>query len=448
MSENNGFKNTEIGIIPADWEINEIQNISQKIWIGLVTTMTSHYVENGIPLIRNNNIKPNKIFSLNMIFLDADFSERNKHRYLHTGDIVTVHTGDIGTSTIIEPEFDPSHGFATINTSVDETIIYNKYLCYYFNSPIFKHRIEAYATGDGRSNFNLYDYLFVKVPYPQKIHEQRKIARILSTVDAVIEKTEASIDKYKNIKAGMMRDLFTRGIDLATGKLRTSYEEAPALYKHSELGWVPKEWETKKFNDIVKDYFDFRGRTPLKLGMNWGNGEYKAISANNVEMGRLNFDKEFYTGGDELYNAWMTKGDCAKGDVLMTSEAPLGIIAQISDDSQYILSQRVILFKTNSQVVLNDYLFFLMMDNQFQTKLLKNSSGSTVTGIQQARLALIKISIPKELLEQERIALKLKSISTIIEAEDQNLKKVKKLKYGLMSDLLTGKVRVKYEKEK
>ncbi|RYE57605.1 MAG: restriction endonuclease subunit S [Sphingobacteriales bacterium] len=76
-----------------------------------------------------------------------------------------------------------------------------------------------------------------------ELPEQQKIAKILGTIDAVIEKTQVAIAKYKAIKQGMLHDLFTRGIDVQTGKLRPKYEDAPELYKESKLGMVPKEWE-------------------------------------------------------------------------------------------------------------------------------------------------------------------------------------------------------------
>ena len=80
-----------------------------------------------------------------------------------------------------------------------------------------------------RLKFGYVDYL-----------EQKKIAKILTTIDNVIEKTEATIAKYEVIKEGMMQDLFTRGIGV-DGKLRPKYEDAPELYKSSELGWIPKD---------------------------------------------------------------------------------------------------------------------------------------------------------------------------------------------------------------
>ena len=81
--------------------------------------------------------------------------------------------------------------------------------------------------------------------------EQRQIACILSTADAVIEKTQAAIAKYKAIKQGLLQDLFTRGIDLNTNKLRPRYEDAPNLYKESKLGLIPVEWNEKVFGEEV-----------------------------------------------------------------------------------------------------------------------------------------------------------------------------------------------------
>ena len=81
-----------------------------------------------------------------------------------------------------------------------------------------------------------------------------------------MEQTEAAIAKYQALKQGMLHDLFTRGIDMETGQLRPSYKDAPELYKKTELGFVPKEWEVGKFrilpmNEILEVFtggFSFR----------------------------------------------------------------------------------------------------------------------------------------------------------------------------------------------
>ena len=113
-------------------------------------------------------------------------------------------------------------------------------------------------------------------PLPQ----QRKIARILTTLDNVIAQTEALIAKYQAIKQGLMHDLFTRGVD-ATGKLRPPQSEAPELYKQSELGWIPKEWEVVRLAEIAevgRGKFTPRPRNDPK----YYGGQYPFIQTGNI----------------------------------------------------------------------------------------------------------------------------------------------------------------------
>jgi len=342
----------------------------------------------------------------------------------------------VGAMNITDTKYCIGRGLAGIlGTSIDQT-----FLNYLISANIYK--LESQSQGSTFAAINSGDLSNLSLEIPETYETQRKIANILSTVDEAIEKTDSAIEKYQAIKAGMMQDLFTRGIDTRTGKLRPTIEEAPELYKESELGWIPKEWDVTDFDDVIKEYFDFRGKTPLKLGMNWGGGSIKAISANNIEPGFINFNKEHYLASEDLYRAWMNHGDCSKGDVVMTSEAPLGVVAQIPDNNKYILSQRVFLFKVKPSSITNDYLYYLMNTDRFQNDLQRQSSGSTVTGIQQARLARIRMQLTRSLEEQLHISKILKSIDLGISDNKEMLSKYKNLKHGLMADLLTGKVRV------
>ncbi|HFP0048032.1 TPA: hypothetical protein ACHK7M_004684, partial [Escherichia coli] len=104
------------------WQSKKITDIS-KTFIGLVTTMTSSYVDNGVKLIRNSDIKENYVEKSKLIKLDISFAEQYGSRKLKSGDVVTVHTGDIGVSAVIDEELDGCLGFATLNTRPNPTII-------------------------------------------------------------------------------------------------------------------------------------------------------------------------------------------------------------------------------------------------------------------------------------------------------------------------------------
>lgn len=270
--------------------------------------------------------------------------------------------------------------------------------------------------------------------------EQSRIATVLDSVDAAIAQTEALIAKLKQVRAGLLHDLLTRGLD-EHGQLRDPVAH-PEQFQDSPVGWIPREWDVQALGSAMAAIFDYRGRTPLKLNMEWGGGEIPALSANNVEMGRINFEKEAYFGSPALYKRWMTQGDVEQGDVLITMEAPLGNIAQVPDTRRYILSQRVVLLRPKPELIVKDFLALQMMGTRFQRDLVRHSTGTTAVGIQRAKLETIDLVAPRSHAEQQAIVEAVHSINTRIEAEACELQKVRSLKSGLMADLLTGRVRV------
>jgi type I restriction enzyme S subunit len=179
---------------------------------------------------------------------------------------------------------------------------------------------------------------------------------------------------------------------------------------------------------------DFRGRTPLKLGMDWGGGNIPALSANNVKDGYIDFHKECNFGSDDLYRAWMTRGDCRKGDILFTMEAPMGNVAQVPDNGKYILSQRVILISPNSKVVCGNYLFHFLRSDEFRKQCDYLATGTTAKGIKQANLIGIEIPIPP-LPEQKKIAEILSGIDEQISLMKKDLERIKTTKYAILMQL-------------
>ncbi len=189
------------------WSSKSLKDIS-KVSIGLVTTMTEHYVESGIPLIRNSDIKENRITKEKLIKLSEDFANQNSGRKLSKGDVVTVHTGEVGVSAVIDDELDGCLGFATLNTRPNTKIIDAQFLCWYFNSSRFIAHCISLSTGDGRQNLNLKDFNKVMIPVPSLL-EQKKIANVLSLADQEIEKLKNRIDCLKQEKKALMQQLLT-----------------------------------------------------------------------------------------------------------------------------------------------------------------------------------------------------------------------------------------------
>ena len=203
------FKDSPVGLIPVGWECKTIDEISIRIWIGLVTTMTKHYVDEGIPLIRNSDIKEFYFKYEGMINLATEFSASNQGRSLQFGDIATVHTGDVGTSAVVCERLHGAQGFATINTRVNPLLISAEFLCEMLNSSILGAEIKKVVTGDGRDNLNLKDFVGLTVPVPTSLIEQRKIHE---TINSTRIKKRALTEKLRvaiSIKKALMQDLLT-----------------------------------------------------------------------------------------------------------------------------------------------------------------------------------------------------------------------------------------------
>jgi type I restriction enzyme S subunit len=133
----------------------------------------------------------------------------------------------------------------------------------------------------------------------------------------------------------------------------------------------------------------------------------------------------------------MTRGDAQKGDVVLTTEAPLGNVAQIPDDERYILSQRTILLRANDAEVSSDYLRHYLAADCFQNLMRQQSSGTTATGIQRAKLEKLPVSFPISKFEQAKIADILSTADRAIEETETLIGKQGLIKTGLMQDLLT-----------
>lgn len=157
-----------------------------EIYIGLVTTMTAHYRDEGTLLIRNSDIKDGKFeFESGPIYLEKSFAEENALRMHKVGDVITVHTGDVGTSAVITENEANSIGFATIVTRPNQEILDSYYMSTFLNTDRHKQWAVQMSTGDGRTNYNLREYTDLTVPVPC-IAEQKKIATLVGEINSLI----------------------------------------------------------------------------------------------------------------------------------------------------------------------------------------------------------------------------------------------------------------------
>jgi type I restriction enzyme, S subunit len=411
-------------MIPEDWlSITLGQACKEKIKTGpFGSQLHAHeYVESGIPVIMpkdllNGNIIIDKAARISQEKADV----LSKHK-LENGDLIFSRRGNVTCAAIVTvKEVGCICGTGCLRVRLDKNCVSPPFLNALIQNENVKDWLESNAVGQTMLNLNttILSNLPIQIP---PLLEQCRIAEVLGVWDESIDLLERLIGRVRSRKQGLMQQLLT-------GKKR---------FKEFESS----EWKTIVFNQIIDKCFDYHGRTPLKIGMEWGDGNIPALSASNVRMGKIDFDRECYFASPELYKKWMTQGDLKKGDVLLTTEAPLGTVAQVPDNELYILSQRVIAIRPKPELLDKSFLFHFMRSKEFQDELDKNSSGSTAKGIQRKRLEKITIKIPS-LPEQEKIAAVLSAADEEISTLEKQLAAYKQQKLGLMQQLLTGKIRV------
>ena len=193
-------------------------------------------------------------------------------------------------------------------------------------------------------------------------------------------------------------------------------------------------WEQRKFMECINNVVDYRGKTPKKLGMNWSEEGFLALSALNVKDGYIDFELDANYGDIELYNAWM-KQDLSKGQVVFTTEAPMGNVAQIPDESKYILSQRVIAFEVAHEKITDDFLATLLKSPKVFDNLTSLATGGTAKGVSQRSLSKLSVKIPQIIEEQNKIAKIICTLNKAITLHQRKYDALKSMKKTLLSKM-------------
>ncbi len=271
----------------------------------------------------------------------------------------------------------------------------------------------------------------LSISHPPKKQQQR-IAEILSTIDEAIEQTEALIAKTQQIKAGLMHDLFTRGVT-ADGQLRPPREEAPQLYHKWAPEYVPSTWSRERLGDVTPE------SSPICYGI-VQPGEHKPEGIPVVAIYNLNADfTTIHKSSSEIENAYV-RSRIRGGDVLLSIKGsigrvdvtPTGFIGNISRDVARIRPR---------PDVHPRYLRYALESPYLQSTLARISVGTTRAELSIGRLKQVHIYLPPE-PEQAVIADRLAFVDESIQAERGALTKLREQKLGLMADLLTGRVLV------
>ena len=376
-----GYKLTEVGIIPEDWDVKTLGEVGEVI-IGL-TYSPSNVKNNGTLVLRSSNIQNNTLKYEDNVFVDCPIPEKLVNQ--KNDILICVRNGSknlIGKCALIQGQAigETFGAFMSVFRSQ-----YNEFIIYVFQTDLIKKQIEEHlgATINQITNKSINSF---QIPLPP-LAEQQRIAQILSDADTLLQHLDALIAKKQAIKQGTMQELLR-----------------------------PKEgWEVKTLGEVAEVYTG------------------KKNNQDKVEDGLYPFFVR--SQNVERINSYSFDGEA----ILIPGEGGIGSIYHYIN-GKFDFHQRVYKISTSKEGYVCKYIYYYLFEH-FGAYAMQNSVKATVDSLRLPTFQEFKISFPSP-KEQERIAQILSDIDKELEALEAKRAKYTAIKAGLMQSLLTGAVRV------
>ena len=392
-----GYKNTEVGVIPEDWEIHTFGDIVD--YTKGFAFKSKDYRKDGIRIIRVSDTTFDSIKKENGIYVDEKSENEYKNWRLEENDLIFTTVGSkppmydsmVGKVIMIAKENAGSflNQNAVLIRSKKRTKEKQSLLLSHFRTKRYLQYIELIYRGNAnQASITLKELFEFKIPLPKEESEQTAIATTLSDADALINCIEKLIAKKRNIKQGTMQQLLK-----------------------------PKEgWEVKKLGEIAEIYTG------------------KKNNQDKVENGEYPFFVRSQTV--ERINTYSFDGEA----ILVPGEGNIGKIFHYIN-GKFDFHQRVYKISDFKPGYIGKYIYRYISEN-FGKHALENSVKATVDSLRLPTFQVFEIPFPPTVEEQNEIATILSDMDAEIQALETKLEKYRKIKLGMMQNLLTGKIRL------
>ena len=391
-----GYKQTEVGVVPVEWEVyrlEEITNPSRPISYGIVQTGLD--VLNGVPCLRVVDIEDGRINKWGLICTSEKISKSYGRTVLKIGDLVMPLRGKVGDIAEVDADLDGANltrGVALVSANSG---VNSRYLKFYISWGNTRGRLEQSMNGSALQEIPIAALRSFQVIVPYSSIEQQAIAEALNDANALIESLEQLLTKKRQIKRGVMHGLLT------------------GLYR---LPGFNAEWKIKPLGSICQ----------IKTG------------ARNNQDKLEDGDYPFFVRSANIERINSYSHDCEA--VLVPGEGGIGSIFHYIN-GKFDVHQRVYVITQFSSDVSGKYVFLYMCEN-FGVHAMRNSVKATVDSLRLPTFLEFEVRLPPTLDEQVAIATALLAMDNEITTLEIKLQKARHLKQGMMQELLTGRIRL------
>ncbi len=385
------------------WPRTKVESLSEYITVGFVGSMSSLFCDEGVPLLRGQNIRPYSLDLTNLKYISPETHRKWKKSALKPGDVVIVRVGYPGTACVIPEGIGDLNAASLVIVRPNKALLDSKYLSYVFNSPWGKAQVAGRQVGAAQQVFNTQTAAELEIPAPP-LPVQRRIAGILSAYDELIENSQRRIRLLEDMARALYREWFVH--------FRfPGHDSVPRL--PSALGDIPQGWEVLEFRHL----FNIRyGKTLPKTEIS-DSGPYPVYGAGDV----IGF-----------YDKMLCPNKCA----LVTSRG---------NGSGTVWRTREAAFVTNNSLIMLPHEDRSHWDYSFVELLLKHATVMEAkTGSAQPQVTIENLNYVKAIVPTRKLVEKFCAIATpIYEQVDllfrqiQNLRRTRDL---LLPRLLSGQV--------
>ena len=391
-----------------------MKDVYGSIGNAFVGTATPYYVEHGHFYLESNNIKDGKINHNSEIFINDEFYEKQKEKWLHTGDIVMVQSGHVGHAAVIPEELDNTAAHALIMFKNPKEKIEPYFLNYEYQTDKAKKKIENITTGNTIKHILASDMQEFEVDVP-KCKEQKVIASYFCKLDHLITLHQRKYEKLKNLKKSMLKKMFPQKGCKVPGIRFSGFTD---------------DWEQRKLL-LICDFEKGRGLSKDNID---NNGKYPCILYGQLFTDYGMFINTVYSKSNIISEECKLS---EKGDILIprcdTTPDGLGRASVLALDNVILGFDINILKIKNKQKY--DSGFVSVALNHHKKDLLSKVVGSTVRHLENKELRDVSIEYPNSLEEQKKVGEYFQALDHLITLHQRELEKLKNIKKTLLEKM-------------
>jgi type I restriction enzyme S subunit len=428
------YKQTEVGVIPEDWDEQNLGSLAQVIGGGAFKSRNA--TRTGIRWLKIANVGINEIIWNEESFLPKEFELSNRNFLLKEVDYVLALTRPILSGLLKISRVQKQDAPALLNQRVGklESIEDNDldFLYFLFQKESTVFAMQQSMAGTDPPNLSTKGIYSIPCIIPKKKVEQRAIAAALSDVDALLAKLDQLIAKKRDLKLAAMQQLLS-------GKKRLPEFQVKSSYKQSEVGVIPEDWDVRKLRSIVRSHNSGIYKSQELYGH--GCNIVGVSDIYGIEKVSGQFFAAVPLSSKERTKHKLQCNDLLYGESSLVREGIARTVHVTEQGAGTAFAWHTRRYSIDQRTLLSPYLYYYLQSPTARAHMINNSIQTAITGINTIAYFACPIIVPP-LPEQSAIATILSDMDAEIAALEARRDKTKDLKQGMMQELLTGRIRL------